>query len=607
MATGIEIAGLVLGAFPLILSCLDYYREGMEPLEEWWSFRTHFIEFVDSINHQMMKYQENMTRLLDPIIADNDTLAALIRDSTDTRWSDGTLDDPLERRLASECDRFFRIVERMEKVVKDLKRLLQIDGDLTSWEWQLTRIKISFSKGKHKKVRKLADHNRELQEILGYSERIIHIIDNRRSSAPVTLFDKVRRHACSVHNILSQRWKCHSQKCQPHQAHLGICVATKEIRLSILFVIGGEQGPPQDPLKKQEVVIQPSSTVSSEVSSAPISYVHQATCFTAVQEKFEETAVKHTPRLSKLFRTLKKTPLEPSSSGSNIMSQAMRKNVAFAPSVPVIRINKDEIQPGHSLFSPPPLIQDICSFLQAGQTFKVGIIEDESNLHLKLSKSFVGPAAVALDTAKLVSLPELLNAHHRAEIVIPRQDRFAMASHIASALLQVHTSPWLSRRWSKRDFSFVIDSGRLCNNYPYVSETFLSEITDVRGSAKDTTTLADHSFPEETRSCLFTVGVIILELVFGQNIESCSFRKYYYGPDNMPNDQTDISTARRWAKTVLGECGADIDDVVRRCLDCSFGPKPSFTDVRFKEAVYEGVIKPLVDYSKVWPEVVPLS
>jgi hypothetical protein len=90
---GVEVAGLVLGSFPIILNCLDYYREGMEPLEEWWSFRTHFIEFVDGIRHQMMRYNENMTRLLDPIIPDNKSLATLIGNPADPRWNDGSLDD----------------------------------------------------------------------------------------------------------------------------------------------------------------------------------------------------------------------------------------------------------------------------------------------------------------------------------------------------------------------------------------------------------------------------------------------------------------------------------------------------------------------------------
>ena len=188
-------------------------------------------------------------------------------------------------------------------------------------------------------------------------------------------------------------------------------------------------------------MIQPAAAVSSEISSTPINYVHQATCFTVAQERFKETASKHTFKLSKIVGVLKKTPLEPSSSGSNIPSQAIRKRVAFAPSVPAIRVNEDESQPEGSLFPPLPVIQDICLFLKAGQTFTVGIIKDESDRHLKLSKSSVGPAAVALDTANLIPLPELLKAHHRAEIAIPRKDRFAMASHIASALLRIHMSP----------------------------------------------------------------------------------------------------------------------------------------------------------------------
>jgi hypothetical protein len=129
--SGIEIAGLVLGGFPILLNCLDYYREGFEPLEEWWNFRTHFIAFVDDIRHQMMRYNENMARLLDPIIADNDSLTTLVRDAHDPRWTDGSLDALLEQRLASEYGRFVRVVMRMEEVVGDLKKLLQIkDGDV---------------------------------------------------------------------------------------------------------------------------------------------------------------------------------------------------------------------------------------------------------------------------------------------------------------------------------------------------------------------------------------------------------------------------------------------------------------------------------------------
>lgn len=88
--SGIEIAGLVLGSFSISLSCRDYYREGFEPLEEWWNFRTQFIAFIDGIRHQMMKYNENITRLLGQIISDNNGLNALVRNGKDPRWTDGS-------------------------------------------------------------------------------------------------------------------------------------------------------------------------------------------------------------------------------------------------------------------------------------------------------------------------------------------------------------------------------------------------------------------------------------------------------------------------------------------------------------------------------------
>ena len=124
--SGIEIAGLVLGAFPIILNCLDYYRKGFEPLEEWWAFRTHFIAFVDDINHQMMLYKGNMTRLLDPIIIDNDSLTSLVQNAKDPRWTDGSLTDLLEQRLPSELPRFLRIIQRMEEEICGLKKLLGV-------------------------------------------------------------------------------------------------------------------------------------------------------------------------------------------------------------------------------------------------------------------------------------------------------------------------------------------------------------------------------------------------------------------------------------------------------------------------------------------------
>lgn len=194
-------------------------------------------------------------------------------------------------------------------------------------------------------------------------------------------------------------------------------------------------------------------------------------------------------------------------------------------------------------------------------------------------------------------LPDIIEAYHPASIGIARQRRFEMAAHIASALLQIQTSPWLSTRWSKHDFYLLVAFHILYSEYPCISQSFVAGIADPLAATTDAPVVPFPAvYEKDTRAALSTVSMIILELIFGHNIEACVFRHLYYSANSQPNDQTDICTARKWAQKLLGECGVEIADVVKSCLDCSFGPRPSFQDKRFREAVYEGVIKPLADH-----------
>ncbi|KAK0726731.1 hypothetical protein B0T26DRAFT_691523 [Lasiosphaeria miniovina] len=639
--SGIEVAGLVLGGFPVLLECLSFYRKSFEPLEEWWNFRTHFIAFVDDIRHQTMRYNENLIRLLDPIVTNNEDLLKLVADPADPRWKDGSLDGPLEQRLSSELDRFLRIVSRMKSVMDDLNKLLQIENGKVSWQqpqqswqWQYKRLQLSFSKGKHKKVKKLAAHNQELQDILGYSERLIPISDRRQASGPVESFEKMRKHACLIHRVLRQQWNCRvNTHC--HEAHLKLEVLvepSKTNNLSVLFKVDNSGNPIQEVVIRAKVLnptaaraglqIKQSTSAlelqSSEMTSAQVASVHQSTPLKSVQEAMLQKDNKRSllDRMSQ--KLLKQSSTNQSAKRKVMFDSTSTISISVTPAVE----SSVELQavPGPEDDSQQQsIVSDLCAFLCEHGTLR-GMLRDEFDRHLELSKlprRRQAPSQAG-QSLKLLTLPELLKAYHEAQIDVPRQRRFEIAAHIASALLQTHSSPWLPTTWSKERFMFLADATNslaLCSSHPFVAQDFSLTPTDVDAIEDENNlhllhTLAScnplqQAAEESTRACLFTMGVMILELIFGHNIEDCTFRKDYYGKDNKPNDQTDISTARKWAKKVLGESGANISDVVRRCLDCSFGPRPSFADVRFRESVYEGVIKPLAAYSRVWPEAMP--
>ncbi|KAL9633498.1 MAG: hypothetical protein Q9164_004664 [Protoblastenia rupestris] len=605
-----------------MLNCLDYYRKGFEPVEEWFRFRTDFIAFVDSIRHQMMKYRENMIRLLDPIVVDNDTMQAMVGNASQPQWSDGSLDLPMKQRLASEHERFMRIIQRMEELTRDLERLLRIEhGEVKwigseeqrPWSWHLERVRISFFKGKTKKVNKLAKHNQELQDILGYSERVIPIADRRKVSSPVVLFDKMRQLACSTHSALVRNWKCQNRTCRVHQANLCLRADTKNVHFNVLFVIEDDRNAPPRPRKQEVTIQQVADHHLAEGSIAQLANVKQAEVHAQTQQQFMKSAEYDKGRtMNKIFSKLSGSG-QPGRPNAKEKSAKPEKQVQFAGKAPTITVSQTHsIASSHQSATLTATgsnaiqrIADLCSSLNQcasmNQWTSLGIIVDECNHQYHLCRPKNQPLSLTSvpNTARLVALPEIIKACHAANINIERHRRFEMSLHIASALLQVQMSPWLSKEWSKSDFFFLADLQNVYSDYPYVSQTFMTGPQAMLQDNNSSTPVPSAS-ERDTRNIFFTVGVMILELIFGHNIEACSFRSHYYSTDGRPNDQTDVCAARKWSEKVLGECGIEVADVVRRCLDCSFGPKPDLNDKRFREAVYLGVIRPLADYLKIW-------
>ena len=423
------------------------------------------------------------------------------------------------------------------------------------------------------------------------------IIRARTTSTPVSRLTEIGRLACGVHNALALEWKCSEQANCSHKAHLVLRSDVSIVELNLFVHIENKLIPASLPVKQDVVVRWRISGIS--MSGAPAD-------------------AEHTPKFGRKQLLFMSDQTDPTISASNWLAIRTKQESSLGPSLnerTMTLIGQESVEtfgrqaediPSSSVIAGDHItsrpIGDLCSFLRNQQMPIFAVIADERGNRFSLSKPYLpGSATLVPSYASLISLARLLDAYHQATIDIPRDRRFQIAAHIASGFLQLQKSPWLSDNLSKHELYFLADSRGLCSDHPYVYKRFDSNNTmNLAPGPNDTTVTPMKVFDKDARTSLATIGVIILELIFGQNIESCNFRHRYNGPDGKPTDQTDINTARAWATRVMGECGAAIDDVVRRCLDCSFGPRPSFEDTQFNEAVYEGVIRPLMDYMKPW-------
>lgn len=118
--SGVEAAGFVLAVLPLLISALEDYRKGSEPLKDWWRFRTVYKECYQNISIQKIFFEENLEQLLTPLVEDEDQLAALLEKPGGDGWKDPDLEEMLKKKMPKSYDLYLGVIEEMNDVVEKL-------------------------------------------------------------------------------------------------------------------------------------------------------------------------------------------------------------------------------------------------------------------------------------------------------------------------------------------------------------------------------------------------------------------------------------------------------------------------------------------------------
>ena len=119
--SGIEIAGIILGAFPLLISALEHYRETAEVLEDWWQIKKEYKKCKNEIKIKELGFENNLERFLLPLIVDDHDIAALITDPGGEKWKDPDLELKLKSRLPKSYDLFLDTISEINATMDGLK------------------------------------------------------------------------------------------------------------------------------------------------------------------------------------------------------------------------------------------------------------------------------------------------------------------------------------------------------------------------------------------------------------------------------------------------------------------------------------------------------
>jgi hypothetical protein len=241
---GVEIAGFVLAGFPLLISAAEHYKEGFEPLIKWKRFRTDFIGFIDAVDIEKQLFDQMLERFLISADVPHEELQYFMTIPDYEGWQRKDLVDILQSRLGPAYAVYMSTIKTMNNLMGDLQTLLclkdgkvctldlsdtqyanclicQVDWANVSarkWDFQLKRIRLSFSKKGVKTLAELEAHNRKLRELLDSSDKLDSVKAIRRDTRWATVFEGIRQHASSLHTALTNGWHCDCEA--PHLAAL---------------------------------------------------------------------------------------------------------------------------------------------------------------------------------------------------------------------------------------------------------------------------------------------------------------------------------------------------------------------------------------------------
>lgn len=175
----------------------------------------------------------------------------------------------------------------------------------------------------------------------------------------------------------------------------------------------------------------------------------------------------------------------------------------------------------------------------------------------------------------------------------PRRDTRIKVGHtLALVVVSLGGSSWIPESWSKSDV-FLLQDPSIPVPQPYLSHSSLRKTLVSYGSVPS---------GKKARQTLFALGVLLLELLFRENLENQPFRVGLMGKDGKPNETTDLATALLWQQRVEEEFGDELAEAIKRCLVCMFdmAPSPDLSNAAFLRAVWQQVLLPIEKFLLAW-------
>ncbi|KAH7330211.1 hypothetical protein BKA65DRAFT_480368 [Rhexocercosporidium sp. MPI-PUGE-AT-0058] len=586
-----------------MISALEHYRETAEVLKGWWKIKREYTKCMRNLKYHRVAFEENLEELLLPLIADESRLHELLRDPGGLSWQDPTLEAMLMERMPKTYSSYLDTMETMKETIQDLEEALGMSkihfqarvsetytpsGTLSviahvtsNIEFHSQRIKLAFNKGPRQQLFKdFGDQNTRLRDILGSSDRLANLrrarVSSKSAAANAGLW-KFWNHRNLLFSLLTEA--CHSPSdpaCDSASAswealptsgeNLRLAESTKKIKKSSRRSLMEKIFNHKNPLSSNNA-----SSAKQASSKPPPS-----------KKSIASEAVTSSPSV-----VAGPKPVIPPTITSNPPPSLPTRSTLVSNGTPPKAKLSFAVTPDPVNDLTNPRITNLCTTIaNCSADHSYGCLKGEHQQYI------VHPLCKANDQPqKCVTLESLLSKS--SPISLSRRQRLQIALILASSHVQLHPTPWLKSKWSKKDILFLHDAqdpSKICTDQPYISRSLSKAIKQTQENATSPSMNDSYAFQDSIRN----LGIMLLELCFGAAIEDHKMRQNMPPVDEQWLQVINYDTATKWARDVVEEAGPEFHDAVTWCLHHT--PESVGADGledKWREDMFVKVVEPL--------------
>ncbi|KAF5622006.1 hypothetical protein F52700_10881 [Fusarium sp. NRRL 52700] len=566
--SGFEIAGIILGAIPLLISAIEHYSDSLDRATAFFKWKDGLNSALREFWYQHSSFELTLRNILKDVASPTE-IEEMIGDPHHELWKSQDLAQALQDMLKFAYRPYISTIEDMHACMKRLAYHLDIDrdagtaddleaimkankklpssGGLARFEFKRA-VKLTM---KRKEVRILLDDmkacNNRLDEFIQKSEA------PSNSSMTGTTVEKlglssslqqIQSYATMLHQTLGKAWSC-----SVHASH--------EIRLLL-----------EDRVVRQS---EPRSLKKVKPSSKP-------PCFTITHKSSMSSA---------LWKSAK---IEIIDSDQEVVQEG--KAIRFKETRTRRCLQGQQgmnIRSVHGL----TVVGDLCTVFRCYNGFGFGL--DDQGVLYETHQAEIKPVCCA---ENLISLQELLLAQSGTKCFTPltEEQRYRLSIILTSSFLQLHSTPWLNKHWNQHTVFFSsasIDDQLVVDlSHPFIAESYESS------SCRESTSTKAKEFADDSAN-LLTLAKVLLQIKFHgrtsftNNKESAMNSTAF---DRVRESQL----LNQWIFRERGNLSFAHYNAIQFCIASSNRIDADLWDLKYRQTLLDRVVVPLVNELSHW-------